>query len=107
MIKRPEGATKGELDLIESTFRVSAYFRRQRHTRKCQRCRAWLAVDQPDPCMGRTRVPRNGASKLAFPPQPDCRVPFWRSSVNAVPSHRRQYPSSAASGCHPAWGVVP
>jgi hypothetical protein len=30
-------------------WRLSAYFRRQRRTRKCQRCGAWLAVDQPDP----------------------------------------------------------
>jgi hypothetical protein len=36
---------KGELDLIASTFRMSAHFRRMRHTRRCERCNAFLAVD--------------------------------------------------------------
>jgi hypothetical protein len=49
-----------------------------------------------------TPAPQHRRSAPAWP-----MVPFRRSSVNAVPSHRRQYPSSAASGCHPAWGVVP
>jgi hypothetical protein len=43
------GPSKDELDALVSTFRMSSWFRQQRHTRKCRRCGAWLAVDQPDP----------------------------------------------------------
>ena len=44
-----KGPTRDELDARQSIFRMSAYFRRVRHSRKCQRCGGWLAVDQPDP----------------------------------------------------------
>ncbi len=36
------------LDLREpDPWRMSGYFRRRRHTRKCQQCGSWLAVDRP------------------------------------------------------------
>jgi hypothetical protein len=44
-----ERPTRNELDAIPVGYRMSAYFQRMRHTRKCRSCGAWLAVDQPDP----------------------------------------------------------
>ena len=45
----PRTLTKGDLDLIAARWRMSSYFQRMRHTRRCSRCGAWLAVDQPSP----------------------------------------------------------
>jgi len=42
------GAT--ELEAI-APWRARDWFQRQRHTRKCQGCGAWLAVDQPHPSL--------------------------------------------------------
>jgi hypothetical protein len=39
--------TATDLDRIESSWRMSSYFQRLRHSRRCRRCGAWLAVDQP------------------------------------------------------------
>jgi hypothetical protein len=51
MSEPAKGPTKAELDAIGASLRMSAYFQRMRHTRKCRSCSAWLAVDQPDPSL--------------------------------------------------------
>ena len=53
MSEPARGPTKAELDAIGSSLRMSSYYRQMRHSRKCRRCGAYLAVDQPDPWLCR------------------------------------------------------
>lgn len=48
-MNRGASLTKGDLDLIAATFRMSAHFARMRHTRRCPLCRCYLAVDNAGP----------------------------------------------------------
>jgi hypothetical protein len=64
-MNRGASLTNGELDLIASTYRMSAHFQRMRHTRRCPRCRCYLAVDNAgricSPCEIAESRERNGS----------------------------------------------
>jgi hypothetical protein len=58
---KDQPANRDQLDALQSIFRMSAYFHRMRHSRKCRRCGAWLAVDRPDPSLCSPCQARNGS----------------------------------------------
>ena len=55
--------SKGDLDAITSAFRMSAHFQRMRHTRRCERCRGFLTVDNANSVCSPASEPRNQVSE--------------------------------------------